>query len=101
MKQKRYTTSFREEAVGIVLVKGMSIKDAAESLGVKSKTLYSWVKAKRLSIEQTKGASPGPQSVYDELAATRKELARVKEINAILKKATAYFASPLVKGTSG
>ena len=42
-----YTRAFRESAVGLVLSQGLSIRVAAEDLGMPYHTLHSWVRDKR------------------------------------------------------
>ena len=42
-----YTREFRESAVSMVLSQGLSIRVAAEDLGMPYHTLHSWVRDKR------------------------------------------------------
>ncbi|GDY06051.1 hypothetical protein LBMAG51_08380 [Phycisphaerae bacterium] len=42
-----YTREFRESAVGLVLSQGLSIRVAAENLGIPIHTIYSWVASAR------------------------------------------------------
>jgi len=46
MNQKRqyktYTKAFKEEAVALVIDKGYSVPDAAQSLGNRANLLYGW-----------------------------------------------------------
>ena len=42
-----YTREFRESAVGLVLSRGLSIRAAAEDLGMPYHTLHSWVRDQR------------------------------------------------------
>ena len=42
-----YTHEFRESAVGLVLSQGLSIRVAAEDLGIPVHTIHSWVASAR------------------------------------------------------
>ena len=48
-----YTREFRESAVGLVLSQGLSIRVAAEDLGMPYHTLHSWVRDKRRTRRKT------------------------------------------------
>jgi transposase-like protein len=48
-----YTREFRESAVGLVLSQGLSIRVAAEDLGMPYHTLHSWVRNKRHARRKT------------------------------------------------
>ena len=48
-----YTREFRESAVGMVLSQGLSIRAAAEDLGMPYHTLHSWVRDKRRALRKT------------------------------------------------
>ncbi len=39
---KRYTQSFKEEAVALITEQGYGVQQAADSLGIRSKILYRW-----------------------------------------------------------
>ena len=88
MGSPRFSLEFKEEAVRQVLVRGYSVKEVAERVGVSTHSLYKWVRSTREA-----------QPEADELAATKlelqklkAELRRVQEERDILKKAAAYFA---------
>ena len=106
MKNERYETSFKAEAVKLALSGEHSYADVARDLGVKYNTLHNWIYK---AMNETKTSSKDQkqpqdnsaksltkadyQSLERELKAARKELElRKKEIE-ILKKAAAYFAS--------
>ena len=46
---RAYTREFREAAVGLVLSEGLSIRKAADDLGMPYHTLHGWVRAARRS----------------------------------------------------
>jgi transposase-like protein len=44
---RAYTREFRESAVGLVLSEGLSIRKAADDLGMPYHTLHGWVRMPR------------------------------------------------------
>lgn len=76
--QIRYSDEFKIDAVAQVTERGYSVKEAAERLGIGTKSLYTWM-----------AKFSKPQRVSDQEAEVRrlkKELARVTEERDILKK---------------
>lgn len=86
----KYTTEFKERAVGMVISSEKSTAQIAKDLGIKTTTLYSWINKTKSSNVQEVGQTN--EQMFDELKRLKKELAEVKEQRDILKKATAYFA---------
>lgn len=79
----RHKKEFKEEAVRLCKLKGATKADVARKLRVQYKTFCNWVYASR---EDT---NPEDKA---ELKCLKKENARLKEENEILKKAATYFA---------
>ncbi len=46
---RQYTPEFRQSAVNLVLVEGLSARKAAENLGIPIHTIQSWVASARLA----------------------------------------------------
>jgi len=90
---RKYTREFKEEAVKLAL-QSPSIAEVGKSLGLPVATLYSWVsKLKGVSLNTAStGAPRDASSLYEENRRLHKELAKLMEEKAILKKAAAYFA---------
>lgn len=89
----RYTKEFREQAVKLVLVDGLSQREAAGRLSLSVKTLGAWIVAERKGTLAKVGEAQKPQSELEaELARVKRELATVTMERDILKKATVYFA---------
>ena len=88
-KNKPFPQEFREQVIG-VYKSGVydSVETCARAYNMSSKTLYSWLrKYNQLTT---------PQSLSEqqaELARVKKELAKAKMENEILKKAAIYFAN--------
>jgi transposase len=93
-ERKTYTAEFKANALELANRGDKSITAVADSLGIKVDLLYRWkARAAQAEAEGTK-AFPGRGNPRDEeLARLRKEVAELREINEILKKATAIFAA--------
>ncbi len=88
--KKTYNSEFRETAVKLALDSNKSISEIANELDMKSSTLHTWVsnhKAAKKGNDQ-----PSSDNLQEQLKKLKKEHARLKEENLILKKASAYFA---------
>jgi transposase-like protein len=88
--KKRYGREFRLEASRLVVEGGYTLAEAASRLGVNLWTLRDWVRGFRKSGELPSAGQSVP--LAEELKAARKEVARLRMENDILKKAAAYFA---------
>lgn len=42
MKKQRYTTEFKQEAVKMIIIDGVTVKEVSQQLGVPEGVLYSW-----------------------------------------------------------
>lgn len=88
-KKKSFPPEFRNQVIG-VCKSGVyaSIPACAEAYGLSSKTLYRWLG------EHHKSIAPSALSEQQaENANLKKELARARMENEILKKAAIYFAN--------
>lgn len=92
MEKRIFSNEFKEQAVALVLQKGVGIKQAAQELGVSQSALRKWV------VEhQAKGANafPGSGKLSPDEQKTRDFEKRIRVLEMerdILKKATAFFA---------
>jgi transposase len=90
-KRKNYPEEFKRDAVDLVRSSAdRSLTDIAHSLGIHLETLRKWVRDDRARA-QTVDAGVTPDE-KEELKRLRRENARLKEDNEILRKAAAYFA---------
>jgi transposase len=102
MKQVRkpriaFTREFKQEAVRLLERGEKPAAVLARELGIRRNQLYKWkaeIDAYREEAFPGQGKRGKGRSV-DEVAQLRRELARVKEENDILKKAAAFFAREL------
>lgn len=85
--RKRYTPEFKSQAIEL-LGTGKSVPQVAEDLCISSSILYRWKQdahGTQLGSEGTRAVGEG--AAADELRAVRRENARLKQENDILKKA--------------
>ena len=85
-KRSRFSVEFKQQALLRAVKDG--VPAVARELGLEPAQLYAW-RSKAQQQGQTDEAQRLQQS---ELARLRRELTRVEEENAFLKKAAAYFA---------
>ena len=87
---KRYSREFKLEAVRLAAVGERPKAQIARELGIRVNQLRKW----RLEFEQeARTGRPKPGApVDDDLGRLRRENAKLKEENEILKKAVIYFA---------
>ena len=93
MTRRRYTTEFKKEAVRLIIIEGESVKEVSEQLGINRGMLYNWKSQYLEELEgQSPAGSPSPKAMEQELASLRKELAKSRMMNEILKKTVGYFS---------
>jgi transposase len=94
-KRQRFSAEFKREAIRMMQASGKPVATVARELGIPRNRLHKWELDARKNGDQAFRGSGRPKASQDELAALKRELARVKEENEILKKAAAYFAREL------
>ena len=96
-KSKRsYSKEFMKESVHYAL-NALSITQAAKDLGIPEATLHGWVKKAKLNGEvlAPSGEPSDVGKMVDELRELRKQVSRLEQEKAILKKAATYFSKEL------
>ena len=93
MTRRRYTAEFKKEAARMIIIDGIAISEVSKQLGVGSQMLYRWKQEHldELEINTNPGAS-SPRAMAEELSELRKELAKSRRMNEILKKTVGYFS---------
>lgn len=96
-KRKGYSPEYKHELVELVRVSKSSCRKVALKVGVNPALLTRWDREAEAGGTQ---AFPGGGTPRDEeLARTKRELARVTKERDFLKDAAAYFAKQLPNGT--
>lgn len=91
---KRYEKAFKLQAAKLVVEHGYSYAEVERRLDVPAWSVREWVKKLRKSGELP--PADGGTPVADDLQALREENTKLRMENAILKKATAYFAKDVL-----
>jgi len=88
MSNRKYSKSFKLDAVSLALSSDKSQAQVARDLGLKETSLYAWVGKYRGEVLGTNHNMTPEQ----ELAALKKEVVQLRQEREILKKAATYFA---------
>lgn len=88
-----FSPEFRLEAALLVVEQNYSVREAADAMGVGKSTMDKWVRQLRQERDgiAPKAAPMTPEQI--QIRELKKENARLKEHNEILKKATALVMS--------
>ena len=93
MKRKpyqQYSREFKLEAIRLAEVGDKTASQVARELGIRVNQIWKW--KQQLESEAVNGPLKRGRPADDEVAQLRREVARLKEENTILKKAAIYFA---------
>jgi transposase len=93
---KSYDRQFRQQAMDLVRVQGLSAMKAARELGMPFSTLLQWLKKEGWvnRVEGAEAAMPEDNGALKvRVAELERQVKRLEMEKDILKKATAYFAS--------
>lgn len=85
-ERKRYSPEFKQQALLRAMKDGVSM--ATRELGLEPAQLYAW----RTHIQRQGQDAEAQRLQQAETTRLKRELARLEEENAFLKKAAAYFA---------
>ena len=86
-KGRRYDQEYKDMIVEL-FKSGMSLAELSSEYGIAKSTINGWVKdVKEIKVDENEVIT------LKEVKALRKEMARIKEENEILKKAMAIFAT--------
>jgi transposase len=93
---RSYSQEFIKESVYYAL-NAISITQAAKDLGIPEATLHGWVRKAKLNGDAVtpSGEPIDVSKMVDELRELRKQVSRLEQEKAILKKAATYFAKEL------
>ena len=86
-KGRRYDQEYKDMIVEL-FKSGMSLAELSSEYGIAKSTINGWIKdVKEIKVDENKVMT------LKDVKALRKEMARIKEENEILKKAMAIFAT--------
>ena len=95
-KVNRYSEEFRRQAVSLADQPGKTAREVADSLGIHVGQIYNWrtqfSKISKKQFQILEGVDYNKDEL-NEIKHLKHEIAKLKEENAVLKKATAYFAN--------
>ena len=94
-KHRKFTEEFRREAVKLVTERGYTLREAAQSLGIRAQLICEWKKRYASAAPTTgeKKSSLSEQERDAELERLRAENKRLLMEREILKKAAAFLAN--------
>ena len=94
-KRPKYTLEFKQDAAKLVLNKGYTHQQAADSLGVSLSAIGRWVRAERGPTVESTIDLPSRLNLsgQSELMRLRKENEQLRMEREILKKAAVFFAN--------
>lgn len=92
MGRRVFSPEFKREAVALVRERGVSVRQAAQDLGLHENLLRRWVKEFKADPGQAFPGRGKMKADDAEVSRLRRELAKTRTERDILKKAIAYFA---------
>lgn len=101
MSYRRYARELKEQACALVIQEGYDPSDAARQLGIPQMTLRSWLAKRNWKGVRAMPESDDPKVLKARIRELEARLKRAEVERDILKKATAYFASPHLNDTNG
>jgi transposase len=98
---RRYARELKDEACALVISQGYDPVTAGRQLGIPEMTLRSWLAKRNWKGARAMPDSDDPKVLKARIRELEAKLRRAEMEREILKKATAYFASPHLPASSG
>jgi transposase len=98
---RRYARELKEEACALVISQGYDPANAGRQLGIPEMTLRSWLAKRNWKGVRSMPESDDPKVLKARIRELEAKLRRAEMEREILKKATAYFASPHLPASIG
>jgi transposase len=92
MAQRKYDQKLKDEAIDAIVKNGRSVAQTARDYDIPEGTLYAMVSSYKRKHDLAVIPKQN-ETLEQEVARLKKELAKAKMERDLLKKATAYFAS--------
>lgn len=91
--RKRYTKEFKLDAISLVLDQGLTIAEAARSLGIRANMLGRWVSESQVDTNGQAFRGNGKLTPeQEEIRNLKLQIKQLKLERQILKEATVFFA---------
>ena len=90
--RRKFTNEFKFEAVKLVTERGVAVAQAARDLDLAEGVLRRWVREAAKAPASAFPVNGQQRAELAEIAALKKEVAKLKAERDILKKAAAFFA---------
>jgi transposase len=94
MSYRRYARELKDQACGLVIDDGYNPAHAGRQLGIPEMTLRGWLARRNWKGARAMPDSDDPKILKARIRELEAKLRRAEMEREILKKATAYFASP-------
>lgn len=101
MSYRRYAREMKDQACALVIDEGYDPVTAGRQLGIPEMTLRGWLAKRNWKGVRHVPDSDDPKVLKARIRELEAELRRAEMERDILKKATAYFASPHLPGSPG
>jgi transposase len=93
MSRQTYSAQFKHDAAYQIIIEGVSVKELSDRLNVQRSQLYRWKNEHLEDLEANNPSSaPSPKQMAQDISDLRKELAKAKRMNEILKKTVGFFS---------
>ena len=96
MTRRKFSREFKIEAVRLVTDRGVAVAQAARDLDVAESVLRRWMRELTATPVAAFPGNGQMRSDLAEIAALKKEVARLRAERDILKKAAAFFAHEVI-----
>jgi transposase len=101
MPYRRYARELKDQACTLVIVEGYDPSTAGRQLGIPEMTLRGWLARRNWKGVRFMPDSDDPTVLKARIRELEARLRRAEMEREILKKATAYFASPHLPDSTG
>ena len=101
MSYRRYARELKDQACALVIEEEYDPADAGRQLGIPEMTLRGWLAARHWKGPRAMPDSDDPKVLKARIRELEARLRRAEMEREILKKATAYFASPHLPDSGG
>lgn len=98
---RRYARELKDQACALVIADGYDPATAGKQLGIPEVTLRGWLAKRNWKGARTMPESDDPKVLRARIRELEAKLRRAETEREILKKATAYFASPHLPASTG